>query len=92
LRRTPENQNLKITDEILQQAVTDLRIEFTEPLGQNSYEILAQVYREYAPADGMDQAFLDLLHTLYILEYRNDDLWFGVHPIVKEILVRRGLI
>jgi hypothetical protein len=91
LRRTPDNQDLKITSDILQQAVTDLRIEFTEPLGQNSYEILAQVYREYAPADGMDQASLDLLHTLYILEYRNDDLWFGVHPIVKEILVRRGL-
>ena len=40
----------------------------------------------------MDQTFLDLLHTLYILEYRNDDLWFGVNPIVQEILERRGLI
>jgi len=26
------------------------------------------------------------------LEYRNDDLWFGVHPIVREILLRRNLV
>ena len=43
------------------------------------------------PQDGMDQVFLDLLHTLYILEYRNDDVWFGLHPIVREILLRREL-
>jgi hypothetical protein len=29
---------------------------------------------------------------LYILEYKNDDLWFGVNPIVKDLLERRGLI
>ena len=92
LRRKPENQDLKITTDIFQRAVTDLRIEYTEPLGQNAFDILAQVYRDYAPADGMNQIFLDLLHTLYILEYRNDDLWFGVNPIVQEILERRGLI
>ena len=39
----------------------------------------------------MDQTFLDLLHNLYILEYRNDDLWFGIHPIVQDLLYRRGL-
>ncbi|MCP2732126.1 P-loop NTPase fold protein [Limnofasciculus baicalensis] len=92
LRRKPENQDLKITTDIFQRAVTDLRIEYTEPLGQNAFDILLQVYRDYIPADGMDQTFLDLLHTLYILEYRNDDLWFGVNPIVQEILERRGLI
>ena len=50
------------------------------------------VYQNYSPKDGMDQDFLDLLHNLYILEYRNDELWFGVHPVVQEILQRRGLI
>jgi hypothetical protein len=92
LRQHPDRQDMKITPEILKQAVTDLRINMTEPLGQNAYTILAHIYREYAPLDGMDQVFLDLLHELYILEYRNDDLWFGVNPIVKELLVRRGLI
>ncbi|MGL5062982.1 MAG: ATP-binding protein [Microcoleus sp.] len=92
LRRNPENQTFVITAEILQKAVTNLRIEFTEPLGQKDYEVLMQVYNDCAPEDGMNQNFLDLLHTLYILEYRNDDLWFGVHPIVQDILEKRGLI
>ncbi len=92
LRRNPDRQDIEINDEILNRAITDLRITMTEPLGQNSFDILAQVYRENTPKDGMDQTFLDLLHELYILEYRNDDLWFGVNPIVKELLDRRGLI
>ena len=92
LRRDPNNQDMIVTGEIMQKAVTNLRIEFTEPLGQNDYEVLAQVYSDYAPEDGMNETFLDLLHNLYILEYRNDDLWFGIHPIVQEILQKRGLI
>lgn len=92
LRRSPDNSDIIITEEILQKAVTNLRIEFTEPLGQNDYQILAQIYQDYTPEDGMDDAFLELLHNLYILEYRNDDLWFGVHPIVQDILRQRGLI
>jgi GTPase SAR1 family protein len=92
LRRDPNQQNIKITEEIFKQAVTDLRIEMTEPLGQNAFEILAQVYQKNAPEDGLNQTFLDLLHALYILEYKNDDLWFGVNPIIKDLLERRGLI
>jgi GTPase SAR1 family protein len=92
IRRTPDDQDVIITVKILEKAVADYRINLTEPLGQNRYEILAHVYQNYLPDDGMNQDFLDLLHTLYILEYRNDDLWFGVHPVVQEILERRGLI
>jgi nucleoside-triphosphatase THEP1 len=92
LRRTPNQQDLIITPEILKNAITNYRIDLTEPLGENRYQILLDVYQNYLPKDGMDQDFLDLLHTLYILEYRNDDLWFGVHPVVQEILQRRGLI
>jgi len=92
LRRTPDKQDLIITSEILKNAIKEYRINLTEPLGENRYQILVDVYKNYLPKDGMDQDFLDLLHTLYILEYRNDDLWFGVHPVVQEILQRRGLI
>ncbi len=92
LRRTPDKQDLIITSEILKNAIKEYRINLTEPLGENRYQILVDVYENYLPKDGMDQDFLDLLHTLYILEYRNDDLWFGVHPVVQEILQRRGLI
>ena len=92
LRCTPDKQDLIITSEILKNAIKEYRIDLTEPLGKNRYQILVEVYENYLPEDGMNHDFLDLLHTLYILEYRNDDLWFGVHPVVQEILQRRGLI
>jgi AAA ATPase domain len=92
LRKKPELQDLVINHEILRKAIADLRITMTEPLGQNAFEILVHVYKEYTPTDGMDQTFLDLLHELYILEYRNNDLWFGINPIVKELLELRGAI
>jgi energy-coupling factor transporter ATP-binding protein EcfA2 len=92
LMSNPENQDIRITNRVLDKTVADIRINMTEPLGQNAFDILAQVYNENTPKDGMDQTFLDLLHGLYILEYRNDDLWFGVNPIVKDLLKRRGLI
>ncbi len=28
-----------------------------------------------------------LLHNLALLEYRNNDVWVDVHPIVKPILI-----
>jgi GTPase SAR1 family protein len=92
LRRSPAKQDVTITKAVLEEAVKDLRIEFAEPLGQNAYEVLVEVYRNYTPKDGSNQIFLDLLHTLYVLEYRNDDLWFGVHPIVRDLLQRQGLV
>ena len=39
LRRNPDRQDIEINDEILNRAITDLRINMTEPLGQNSFQI-----------------------------------------------------
>ncbi|MGK7931128.1 MAG: P-loop NTPase fold protein [Microcystaceae cyanobacterium] len=89
LRRTPDNNDIKINLEILQKAIRDLRIEFTESLGKEDYEVLVQVNNDQEPLDSNDQIFLDLLHGLNILEYKNDDLWYGLHPVVKELVERR---
>ena len=32
------------------------------------------------------------LHGLYILEYRNDELWYDVHPIVTQVLRQKDII
>jgi hypothetical protein len=37
-------------------------------------------------------AFVKLLHSLMVLEYQNDDLWYDVHPIVVDLLQRKGLL
>jgi energy-coupling factor transporter ATP-binding protein EcfA2 len=83
---------LKIDGSILAQAVTDAQIEFSEPLGQLDYQLLAEVYEHFKPQDAEAQRFLDLLHGLYILEYRNAVLWYDLHPIVLMLLRQQELL
>jgi hypothetical protein len=92
LQENPLRQDVKINQNILQKALTEIRLEFTVGLGKAKYEILTATYNNFEPEDQEDQNFLDLLHGLYVLEYKNDDLWYDVHPIVGDLLKRRGLI
>lgn len=92
LRRKPDTQALKIDDEILEEAVNTIRNDFAIPLGKIDYEILQTTYNEFQPDDPKRPEFLDLLHGLYALEYRNRQNWYDVHPIVIDLLRDRGLI
>ena len=95
IRKNPQNQDVKIDAKIVESAITDLRNDFATPLGKSQYDILTEIYKEFTPQfanEAEEQKFLDLLDGLYILEYRNADLWYDVHPIVADLLKRRGLI
>lgn len=92
IEEKPSRQDIKINQEILNRSLTELRLEFTAGLGKVEFEILTATYNNYEPDDSNNTSFLDLLHGLYVLEYRNDDLWYDIHPIVCDLLKRRGLI
>ena len=92
LRRDPSRHDLQISSYILKQALNDLRLDFEITLGKADYDILSSTYANFLPNDPKDQAFLDLLHGLHILEYRNSAVWYDVHPIVTDLLQRKGLI
>ncbi len=92
LRRDPSRHDLQISSGILKQALNDLRLDFEITLGKADYDILSSTYANFLPNDPKDQAFLDLLHGLHILEYRNSAVWYDVHPIVTDLLQRKGLI
>lgn len=94
VRRQPNRSDLQINDEILDQAVNNIRNDFAMNLGKVDYEILDQVYRQFGPNDPRQPEFLDLLHGLSVLEYSasNDRIWYDVHPIVVELLKEQGLI
>jgi energy-coupling factor transporter ATP-binding protein EcfA2 len=92
IRMEPDRQDVRINDEILEAALRDLRNEFAASLGTSRYQILTTTYRDAEPEEINDPEFLLLLHGLYVLEYRNDDVWYDVHPIVRELLKRRDLI
>ena len=51
---------------------------------------LQQVYKEPIP-DYADEVLSDLLRTLAVIEY-NGDRWCGVHPLLVDFLIEKGLI
>lgn len=91
IRQEPERTELQIDGQILMLALRELRNDFAMALGSSRYDILVKTYRDAQPAD-LTEEFLMLLHGLYVLEYRNDEVWYDVHPIVVELLRRGNLI
>ena len=85
IRQNPEKL-IKIDLDILEMAVNNLRLQMGRTLGKKSYEILEQVYNNYAPDDPQDQDFFLLLKGLNVIEYRNYREWFDVHPIIIDLL------
>jgi nucleoside-triphosphatase THEP1 len=92
IRRQPGQLDLRIDDEILDKAVNNIRNDFAIPLGKIDYAILKTTYEQFIPDDPKQPEFLDLLHGLYVLEYRNRQNWYDVHPIVIDLLREQGLI
>lgn len=97
LRRQIRNQHwdmpeVKIDRQILDNVVTDLRIERAEVLGRIDFDLLLSIYQKLEPEDTENQRFLDLLHGLYILEYRNAELWYDLNPIVIDLLAQKQMI
>jgi hypothetical protein len=91
IRQESSRTDVVINDEILTSALRDLRNDLAVSLGASRYQILAMVYQNAKPEE-LTSEFLLLLHGLYILEYRNDEVWYDVHPLVVDLLRRAQLI
>lgn len=92
LRKEKERTDLKINHDILALALQDLRNEFATSLGSSRYELLAATHQDGTSAEVNDPEFLLLLHGLYVLEYRNGNVWYAVHPLVLDLLRQKELI
>ena len=92
IRRSPGQTSFKVNSVVLEEAIKDLRLDFETTLGKTDYKILKETYEKFLPEDPKQQAFLDLLHGLDVLEYRNNEVWYDLHPIVMDLLQRKGLI
>ncbi|MBK1989891.1 ATP-binding protein [Sphaerospermopsis aphanizomenoides BCCUSP55] len=95
LKKQPNQTNIKINQEIFQEAITDLRNDFDRNLGSTGLDILASTYYNNGwnnTENSSDHNFLDLLHGLAVLEYNNGEVWYDVHPIVVDILRRKEKI
>lgn len=92
LIRRNSGDEIIIDDNILFQAINKIRNDFSIRLGKIDIDILQNVYKQFMPNDPKQAEFLDLLHGLYVLEYRTDETWYDVHPILIESLKNKGVI
>jgi nucleoside-triphosphatase THEP1 len=92
IRRAENAEAIMIDRAVFEQAVEAMRLDFEAPLGKADYEILTMTYESFKPPDPKAQAFLDLLHGLHILEYRNGQIWYDLHPVVSDLLVLKEMI
>ncbi len=88
----PERNDLSIDATLFTAALTEIRNDFATGLGKTYYEILSSVYTHFRPEEEDSEQFLRLLHGLHVLEYRNANVWYDVHPIVQDLMRRRGLL
>ena len=91
-RQRFDQPDVVVAQSILNAVVTELQLEYAEPLGQVDFEALKLIYTEFKPKDTENQRFLDLLHGLYVLEYRNALLWYDLNPLVRDLLVQEGIL
>lgn len=74
LRFIRRGRDTIINNETLEQAINNIRNDYALPLGKVDYEILQKTYQEFTPDDPKQSDFLELLHGLHILEYRNKQI------------------
>lgn len=91
-RQRFDQPDVIVNQRILDEVVTELQIESAELLGQADFEALKLIYEQLKLQDTESQRLLDLLHGLYVLEYRNALLWYDLNPIVRGLLVQEGVL
>ena len=81
-------------------AIIDLRTEYERRLGEGPYDVskvsfadkadrLVRIYNQHPDAKIPDPVLYSLLNARAVQEF-NGDRWFGVHPLVVDILTGQG--
>ncbi len=93
---------LTITEKDAKAAINHLRSDYERRLGQSPYDIdvvtyeakaerLLKIYNNDSTAKIADPAVYSLLNARAVQEF-NGKRWFGIHPLVVDILVEQGKI
>jgi len=79
-----QRNSAQVDKDIVVQAGNRLRNDYQVLLTSSQIEILKKVHQSKAMEN--DEAHRALLHNLSVLEYRNYNIWYDVHPIVIPLL------
>ena len=76
----------RIEEGDVERVVTDIRNDYIRILNRDDIKILKEVESKKEKTD--EERFHDLLFSLAILEYANDEVWYDIHPATKGIIER----
>jgi len=77
----------RIEEGDVKRVVTGIRNDYIRILGKEDLEILKGVKNTKGKI-GDEDRFHDLLFSLAILEYANEEVWYDIHPTIKGIIER----
>jgi hypothetical protein len=77
-------ENARIELDNVERAAQRKRVDYEVLLTRKQLELLAQVNRTKSIEN--DEDHRSLLHNLSVLEHRNNDVWYDVHPIILPLL------
>jgi hypothetical protein len=78
-----EEEGLPIQASALQQAIRQLRKTYRDTVHADQWDLLAVVHRSKQSPN--DDAHRSLLFTRCLLEYREEESWHDVHPVLRDV-------
>jgi hypothetical protein len=78
-----EEEDLPISAGALAQALRQLRKTYRDTVNEDQWELLAAVHRSKQIPN--DDAHRSLLFTRCLLEYREEECWHDVHPVLRDV-------
>jgi hypothetical protein len=78
-----EEECLPIQASALAQAIRQLRKTYRDTVNENQWGLLAEVHRSKQTLN--DDAHRSLLFTRCLLEYREEESWHDVHPVLWDV-------
>lgn len=78
--------NKRIDLESVERMANEIRNDYRALLQKKHYRILQKTQKDEEKRIVNEEVVQELLHNLSLLEYRNDETWGDVHPIVKPLL------
>lgn len=67
-------------------SANEMRNDYRVMLRPEQYDLLNRINEDTEKKPANDEVVRSCLHNLSLLEYRNDEVWVAVHPIVKSLL------
>jgi len=77
----------RIEEGDMKRVVAGIRNDYIRILAKEDLEILNEVKRTKRK-EGDEDRFQDLLFSLAVLEYANNEVWYDVHPTIEGIIER----